>query len=72
MYILLQYSQTSLISIFGRKPPDAATLLRNSKGPAELGNSNTYAEVNLCLFLLIPALEIVCRKTEVLNTISSD
>ena len=38
------------------------TLFENPKGP---GNPNTCAEVNQCLFLFKPALEIVCRETEV-------
>ena len=37
---------------------------RESKGPVELGNPNTCAEVKLCL--CNPALEIVCHENEVL------
>ena len=47
------------------------TLLGNSKGPVKQANLNTCAKVKLCLFLFMPALEIVCRETEVLNTVSS-
>ena len=47
------------------------TLLGNTKGPVELDIPNTCAEVKLCLFLFMPAQEIVCRKTEVLKTVSS-
>ena len=43
------------------------TLLENPKGPVELGNPNTCAEAKLCLFLCMPALEIVYRKTKVLK-----
>ena len=47
------------------------TLLGNSKGPVELGNSNNCAEAKLCLFLFTSALEIVSHKTEVFKTVSS-
>ena len=46
------------------------------KKTVELRNPNTCAEVKctyfylLCVYLL-PALKIVCRETEVLNTVSS-
>ena len=43
------------------------TLLGNPKRPVELCNPNTCDEVNLCLFLFIPALEIVCLRLEFLN-----
>ena len=39
------------------------TLPGNPKGPIELGNPNNCAEVKLCLFLFMLALEIVCRET---------
>ena len=43
------------------------------KRPGELGNPNSSAKVKLRLnFFFIPAQEIVCRETEVVNTISSD
>ena len=45
------------------------TLLRIPKGLVELGNSNTCAEVKLCLFPSVVA--IVCHKIEVLKTVSS-
>ena len=40
------------------------TLLGYPKGPVELGNPNTCAEVKLCFFFM-PTLEIVCRETKV-------
>ena len=40
-------------------------LLKNLKESLELGNTNTCAEVKLCLILFILAKEIVCRETEV-------
>ena len=43
------------------------TLLENPKGPVELGNLNTCAEVKLCCYFFMPALEIGCRETEVLK-----
>ena len=46
------------------------TLLGDPRGPVELGNPNTCAEVKLCLFLFTSALEIICRETEILNTVS--
>ena len=46
------------------------TLLGNPKGSVELGSSNSCAAVRLCLFLFMPAPKIVCRETEVLNTVS--
>ena len=49
-----------------------ATLLGNPKGRVKQGNRNTCAAVELHLFLFMPALEKVCRDTEVLNTISFD
>ena len=45
------------------------TLLGDLKRPFELGNPNTCAEVKLCCFFM-PAQKIVCRDTEVLNTVS--
>ena len=48
------------------------TLLGNSRGPVEVGNPSTCAEVKLCLlFLFILAQEIVCRKTEIFNRANS-
>ena len=48
------------------------TVSGNPKGLVELDNRNTIAEAKLCLFLFfIPAQEIACRETEVLNTVSS-
>ena len=44
-----------------------STLLGNLKGLVELDSPNTCAEVKLFLFLFMPALEIVCRETEVLK-----
>ena len=43
----------------------------NSKGLVKLGYPNICAEVKLSLFLFMPALEIVCHETEVLNSVSS-
>ena len=48
---------------------DVTTLLGNPKGPIELGNPNICAEAKLCLFLFTSALEIVCRKIELLKTV---
>ena len=45
-----------------------STLLKNPKGPVELGNPNTCAEVKLYLFLFTSALKIVCRETKVFET----
>ena len=42
------------------------TTLLESERTVELGNPNTSAKVKLCLFLCIPAVEIVCSETEVL------
>ena len=47
------------------------TLLGNLKEPVELGDPITCANVKLCLFLFMPALEIVFRETKVLKTVSS-
>ena len=44
-------------------------LLENPKGQVELDNPNICAEVKLCLFLFMPALEIVCRDTKILTTV---
>ena len=49
---------------------NATTLLGNLKVPVELGDQNTCAKVKLCLFLFTPALETVCRDTEVYKTVS--
>ena len=46
------------------------TLLGNPKGPLELDNINTFAKAKLCLFLFMPALEIVCREAEVLKQLA--
>ena len=46
------------------------TLLGNLKGRIELSNTNTCAEVKLSLFLFMPAIEMVCRVSKVLNTLS--
>ena len=43
------------------------TLLGNPEGPVKLGNPNNYNKVKLCLFLFIPAQEIVCR--EIVNEV---
>ena len=34
-------------------------------GPVKLGNPNTYDKAKLCLFLFMPALEIVSGEAEV-------
>ena len=47
--------------------PHVTALLGNPKGPVELGHPNTCAEVKLCLFLFIPAQEIVCSEVKVLK-----
>ena len=39
--------------------------------PHPVGNLNTCTEVNICLFLFMPALEIACRQTKVLITVGS-
>ena len=57
------------VSVLLLKNRIVTTLFKNPKRLVKLGNINTCAEVKLCLFM--PALEIVCRKTEVLNTVSS-
>ena len=54
-----------------RKLSFVTILLGNSKGPVELNNPNICAEVKLCLFLFTSALEIVCHKTEVFETVNS-
>ena len=41
----------------------------NLKGPIKLGNSNTCKEVNLCLFVFMQALEMICHETEVFITV---
>ena len=46
---------------------NVTNLLENPKRPVEPGNLNTCAETKLCLFLFMPALEIVCRETKVLK-----
>ena len=47
------------------------TSLGNPKGPVKPGNPNTCAEIKLRLFLFTSVLEIACRETEVLKTVSS-
>ena len=46
---------------------NVTNLLENPKRPVEPGNPNTCEETKLCLFLFMPALEIVCRETKVLK-----
>ena len=43
------------------------TLLGIPRGSVERSNLNSCAEIKLCLFLFIPALEIVCREIKVLK-----
>ena len=38
------------------------TILGYLKGQVELGYPNTCSKVKLCLFLFMPALDIVCPK----------
>ena len=47
------------------------SVIRKDKYSRTIGNPNTCAEVKLCLFLFMPALKVVCRKTEALNTANS-
>ena len=43
-------------------------LLENLKGPIELGNPNTCAEVKLCIILFIPAQKKFAGRQSSLNT----
>ena len=52
--------------------PIVTTLVGNQKGPVEFSNPNINTEAKLCLFIfLYTSSEIVCRETEVPNTVSS-
>ena len=55
----------------GNKIKTKKMLLGNPKKLVKLDNPKTYAEVKLCLFLYTSALKIVCRETQVLNTVAS-
>ena len=45
---------------------------RESKVQFQLDNQNICAKAKLCLILFMPALEILCRKSEVRTAVSFD